>query len=894
MTALATRPEAEATQPMMNHRQILFVVYGLMAGMFLSSLDQTIVGTAIRTIGDDLHGLDQQAWVTTAYMIAATVTTPLYGKLSDLFGRRPLFILSISIFVLGSLLSSFSTSMLMLAAFRGFQGLGAGGLMALPLAIMGDIMAPRERAKYQGYFMATFGVASVVGPLIGGVFAGSSEIAWIAGWRWVFLVNVPVGILALAIVITFLHLPHIPHARPRVDWWGATLVVGTLVPLLLIAEQGRDWGWTSPAAIACYALGAAGAVGFLLVERAMGTDAIIPLHLFNSKAFSMTIVLSVLVGFGMFGAMMTIPLYLQIVNGLTPTQSGLATLPMMAGVMIASIGTGQLIGRTGEYRIFPVTGTATTALGFAILTQITPDLPSWYMMIAMFVIGAGLGQLMQTLTLAAQASAPAQDIGVSTSSAAFFRQIGGTLGTAVLLSVLFTVLPVNITNSLTDRATLTDALDAALDPAVASAPANRAVMDKMWAPILDKIHTQLDDSMDTATKQVKDAVEQKVREKVSEAAHSKSAEGAGKLADGVDALSSGLGKLADGTGAFVDGVGKIGAGAQQLATGTGKIAAAAGQLSTGAGQLAGGLSQVSAAEDQVAELAGHGTSDYAKTKDALGTLSADLSACDGGSTSACGKLDADRDALAAALSTLGDDVQGVDGALNGASGKPGLAGGLSGLSGGANQLADGTTQLAGGLQQLATGTQALATGATTAADKGALLSTGASGAADGAGKVGDGVRQLSGIEKVIDDKVAELLPDAQDKALQSVADERHLSVVDHKLTIDFSDPVQRRAIIDQLAPTMIDAINSGNNDSVSTDTDASDTSFLNGADRRLTKPFLNGFNTSVVTIYWVGLAVMLTAFALTWFFKVPTLRSRSALEEKSALANAAGSESTDE
>jgi len=866
MTAVATRPEAEATQPLMNHRQILFVVYGLMAGMFLSSLDQTIVGTAIRTIGDDLHGLDQQAWVTTAYMIAATVTTPLYGKLSDLFGRRPLFIISISIFVLGSLLSSFATSMLMLAAFRGFQGLGAGGLMALPLAIMGDIMAPRERAKYQGYFMATFGVASVVGPLIGGVFAGTDQIAWIAGWRWVFLVNVPVGILALAIVITFLHLPHIPHSRPRVDWWGATLVVGTLVPLLLIAEQGRDWGWTSPAAIACYALGAAGAVGFLLVERAMGNDAIIPLHLFDSKAFSMTIVLSVLVGFGMFGAMMTIPLYLQIVNGLTPTQSGLATLPMMAGVMIASIGVGQLIGRTGRYRIFPITGTATTALGFAILTQITPDLPSWYMMIAMFVIGAGLGQLMQTLTLAAQASAPAQDIGVSTSSAAFFRQIGGTLGTAVLLSVLFTVLPTNITNSLTDRATLTDALDAALDPAVATAPANTKVVDKMWSTILDKLHTQLDDSMDTATTQVKDAVEQKVREKVSEAAHSKSAEGAGKLADGVDALSSGLGKLADGTQAYVDGVGKISDGVKKLSAGTDKLAA--------------GLSQVSAGEQQVAGLAGHASAGYSDAEAALARLSDDVDACNGGDSAACAKLTADRDALATDLTSLGASVHGLDGALNGSADHPGLAAGLGGLSTGLNQLASGTSALADGVGM--------------AADKGSLLSSGASGAADGAGKVGTGVRKLSTIEKVIDDKVAELLPEAQDKALQKVADERHLSVVDHKLTIDFADPVQRRAIVDELVPKMIDAINSGNNDSVQTDTDASDTSFVNGADRRLTKPFLNGFNDSVVTIYWVGLAVMLTAFVLTWFFKVPPLRNRSALEEKSAAADAARSESEDE
>ncbi len=407
-TAVDARPSIDeaAPKPFMTHRQILLVIYGLMAGMFLSSLDQTIVGTAIRTIGDDLNGLDQQAWVTTAYMIAATITTPLYGKLSDIFGRRPLFLISITIFVLGSALSSFSTSMLMLAAFRAFQGLGAGGLMSLPLAIVGDIMSPRERAKYQGYFMATFGIASVVGPLVGGVFAGTDQILGIAGWRWVFLVNVPVGVLALFMVTAFLHLPHVPHLRGRrIDWWGAGLVVATLSPLLLIAEQGRDWGWGSPQAIACYVIGGVSLVAFILVERAMGSDAIIPLRLFSSRAFSMTTMLGALVGFGMFGAMLTIPLYLQIVNGLTPTESGFATLPMMGGVMLASIGSGQLIARTGKYRIFPITGTATTSIGYLLLLNLSLDKPSWYLMVAMFVIGMGLGQLMQTLTLAAQNSA---------------------------------------------------------------------------------------------------------------------------------------------------------------------------------------------------------------------------------------------------------------------------------------------------------------------------------------------------------------------------------------------------------------------------------------------------------------------------------------------------------
>src|SRR3954463_6887381 len=215
-----------APQPIMSHRQILFVIFGLMAGMFLSALDQTVVGTAIRTIGDDLHGLDQQAWVTTAYLITSTIATPIYGKLSDLFGRRPLYVFAISIFVVGSLAASFSTSMLMLAGFRATQGLGAGGLMSLPLAIMGDMLAPRQRAKYQGYFLAVFGVSSVIGPLVGGLFAGADQILGITGWRWVFLVNVPIGAAALIMVLTFLPLPRFgTNRKPRIDWWGASAVI---------------------------------------------------------------------------------------------------------------------------------------------------------------------------------------------------------------------------------------------------------------------------------------------------------------------------------------------------------------------------------------------------------------------------------------------------------------------------------------------------------------------------------------------------------------------------------------------------------------------------------------------------------------------------------------------
>ncbi len=471
MTDVAAPPASRT--PVMTHRQILLVIFGLMAGMFLSALDQTIVGTSIRTIGDDLNGLSLQAWVTTAYLIVSTISTPIYGKLSDIFGRRPLFIFAIVIFVIGSIAASFSQSMIELAVFRAIQGLGAGGLMSMPLAIMGDILAPRERARYQGYFLAVFGISSVIGPLIGGLFAGADQILWIAGWRWVFLINVPIGIIALAIVLRFLHIPRHAPASVRIDWWGAAAVIVALVPLLLIAEQGREWGWDSPIAFGCYILGAVGILAFILIEIAMKDDAIIPLKLFRSSTFSMATIIGVFVGFGMFGAMLTLPLYLQLVLGSSPTESGIQLLPMILGLMIASIASGQLIARTGRYRMFPIIGTAFMAVGFFVLTSLRYDSSYWHIATAMLLIGLGLGQLMQTLTIASQNSVGPRDIGVATSASTFFRQIGGTLGTAVLLSLMFTVLPTNIQNAFQDEATLENALNAALDPAIANAPEKR-------------------------------------------------------------------------------------------------------------------------------------------------------------------------------------------------------------------------------------------------------------------------------------------------------------------------------------------------------------------------------------------------------------------------------------
>ena len=465
----------------MSHRQILFVIFGLMAGMFLSALDQTIVGTSMRTIADDLDGMALQAWVTTAYLIVACISTPIYGKLSDIFGRRPLFLIAITIFLVGSLLAGLANSMYELALFRAVQGLGAGGLMALPLTIMGDMLAPRERAKYQGYFLAVFGISSVIGPLIGGVLSGSDTILGITGWRWVFLINLPIGLIALAIVLKFLHVPH--FMRPvRIDWWGAATVILAAAPLLLVAEQGRTWGWGSVASIACYAIGAVGVAAFILAERLMGDDALIPLKLFTSSTFRMATILGVFVGFGMFGAMMTVPLYLQLVNGATPTESGFLMLPMIAGLMISSIVSGQLIARTGRYKMFPTIGTAFLSAGFLLFTFATADKPVGFMMAGMLLIGLGLGQLMQTLTIASQNSVGPRDIGVATSASTFFRQIGGTLGTAVLFSVLFTRIPDTIRAAFTDPAIVAGVKAAASDPAVQADRANTGILALLANP----------------------------------------------------------------------------------------------------------------------------------------------------------------------------------------------------------------------------------------------------------------------------------------------------------------------------------------------------------------------------------------------------------------------------
>ena len=431
-----SKNEKVAVAGEMSHREILLVLVGLMAGMFLSALDQSVVGTAMRTIADDLNGLELQAWVTTAYLITSTISTPIYGKLGDIFGRRRLFIIAIAIFVAGSALSSLSGSMLELAGWRAIQGIGAGGLFSLAITVLSDIVPPRERARYQGYTMAVFATSSVLGPVVGGLFADAGTILGIAGWKWIFLINVPIGALALFLVWKFLHVPHTP-VKHRIDWFGATTIIMAVVPMLLVAENGRDWGWGSSTSLTYYAVSAVGIVLFILAERRAGEEAILPLKLFSSRTFSMATILGVIVGIGMFGGMMTLPLLLQIVNGVGATESGLLMLPMVLGMMSASVISGTITGKTGKYKIFMSTGTGMLMLGYASLFGYQYNTPIWVMSVSMVIIGLGLGQLMQTLTLAAQNAVPAKDIGVATSSSMFFRQMGGTLGVAVFISILF-------------------------------------------------------------------------------------------------------------------------------------------------------------------------------------------------------------------------------------------------------------------------------------------------------------------------------------------------------------------------------------------------------------------------------------------------------------------------
>ncbi|NUT70466.1 MDR family MFS transporter [Pseudarthrobacter sp. C4D7] len=461
----------------LTKRQIVTVMVGLMLGMFLASLDQTIVSTSIYTIANDLDGLSLQAWATTAYLITSTVSTPLYGKLSDIFGRRPLYLSAIAVFLVGSLYAGSVHSMTELAVARGIQGLGAGGLLALALTIIGDIVSLKDRAKFQGYFMSVFGISSVLGPVVGGAFAGSANILGFDGWRWVFFINLPIGLAALTVVFLFLHLPA-KHLKQKIDYWGAAAITVAIVPLLLVAEQGRTWGWTSLNSFLCYGLGVVGIAWFLLAEKRAGDYALIPLRLFHNVTFGLSSLLNFIIGIGMFGAIAMLPMYLQLVKGLTPTEAGLMMITFTVGILFGSITAGRTISASGTFRIFPIMGTGIlTAAALVMGFSLGVDTGLWVPGLIAVFFGVGLGFCMQPLTLAMQTSVPPRDMGVGTSSAAFFRSMGGAVGTAVFISMLFSLAANRIADGMKAAATDPAYLAVLKDPAVASDPANAKLYD---------------------------------------------------------------------------------------------------------------------------------------------------------------------------------------------------------------------------------------------------------------------------------------------------------------------------------------------------------------------------------------------------------------------------------
>lgn len=430
------------------HRHIPAILIALLPALFSAALDQTVMVTAVRTIADDFDSYSRQAWVTTGYLIAATVTIPVYGRVSDRYGRRPVFAAAIMIFVAGSVLCAWAPSMAALCAFRVVQGVGAGGLMVLTLTIIGEVIAPRERARYQGYLLSVYGIASVLGPVIGGALAGAHSILDVTGWRWVFLINVPIGLFTLVAIRRVPRLPGPSRRHTRFDRSGALALTLGLVPLLVLADRGREWGWTSGTAVACAALGILGLVAFVLIEARVGSQALIPLRLFRNRVVALGLVLSFIAGFVSFGALALIPQFLQVVEGSSPAVAGLQMLPAVIGLMLGSLVCGRFIARTGRYRILALGATVTLAAGSLLIGRVDPDTPVATFLFYLVVLGFGLGLLLQPLTVAIQSAVPVADLAVATAAATMVRQLGGTLGVSVMLSVLFTRLPHALTREL--------------------------------------------------------------------------------------------------------------------------------------------------------------------------------------------------------------------------------------------------------------------------------------------------------------------------------------------------------------------------------------------------------------------------------------------------------------
>ncbi len=457
--AHAPVPPAAQARETAGGRRLLVAFSGLLLVLLLAALDSTIVATALPTIVGDLGGLAHLSWVVTAYLLAETIVTPLYGKLGDLYGRKVVLQTGIVLFLVGSALCGLATGMLGLILFRGLQGLGGGGLTVTTQAVVGDLVSPRERGRYQGIFGAVFGFASIAGPLLGGYFTTHLS------WRWIFYVNLPLGVLAMVVLQATLpgRQGRVKHA---IDYAGAALLAIGLSGLTLLCDLGGTaYPWGAPPVLALLAVTGLALAGFVLAER-RAAEPVLPLHLFRERTFALTSAVGFIVGFALFGSVTYLPLFLQVVKNVSPTASGLEMVPMMGGMLVTSIVSGQLISRRGRYRIFPVLGTAVMAVGLYLLSRMSPATGTATALLDMLVLGLGLGMVMQVLVVAVQNAVAYRDLGVATSGATLFRLIGGSIGTAVLGAIFAGRLVANLAAALPAGAfSPAQALGAGMDPA---------------------------------------------------------------------------------------------------------------------------------------------------------------------------------------------------------------------------------------------------------------------------------------------------------------------------------------------------------------------------------------------------------------------------------------------